>query len=157
MTHVHYRHKRSRGKRLINRAGAEGHDPTFANSFARSIIICNLNLSDLPASLFWEHQIVESANWNLTLAGSAVKNWEWRHCCNMLLCDESARDVWLVTNGNTKIKSEIIRAIEDLPDDATVEDAMERLYFLAKIERGLEQSESGETISHAEIKARFLR
>jgi hypothetical protein len=42
-----------------------------------------------------------------------------------------------------QIKSEIIRAIEDLPDDATVEDAMERLYFLAKIERGLEQSESG--------------
>ena len=56
-----------------------------------------------------------------------------------------------------QIKSEIIRAIADLPDDATVEDAMERLYFLAKIERGLEQSESGETVSHAEIKARFLR
>ena len=104
MTHVHYRHKRSRGKRLINRAGAEGHDPTFANSLARSIIICNLNLSDLLASLFWEHQIVESADWNLTLAGSAVKNWEWRHCCNMLLCDESAKDVSLVTNGNTTNK-----------------------------------------------------
>jgi hypothetical protein len=36
-----------------------------------------------------------------------------------------------------QIKSEIIHGIEDLPDDATVEDAMERLYFLAKIERGL--------------------
>jgi predicted transcriptional regulator len=56
-----------------------------------------------------------------------------------------------------QIKSEIIRAIEDPPDDATVEDAMERLYFLAKIERGLEQAESGETVSHAETKARFLR
>jgi hypothetical protein len=56
-----------------------------------------------------------------------------------------------------QVKSEIIRAIQDLPEDATVEDAMERLYFLAKIERGLEQSESGETISHEEIKARFLR
>ncbi|MEK6334295.1 MAG: hypothetical protein AABM67_05045 [Acidobacteriota bacterium] len=53
-------------------------------------------------------------------------------------------------------KTEIVRAIQDLPDDATVEDAMERLYFLAKIERGLEQSD-GETISHEEIKARFLR
>jgi len=41
------------------------------------------------------------------------------------------------------------------PDDATVEDAMERLYFLAKVERGIEQSE-GETISHQEIQARFL-
>ena len=54
-----------------------------------------------------------------------------------------------------QVKSEIVRAIQDLP--ATVEDAMERLYFLAKIERGLEQSESDETISHDEIKARFLR
>jgi hypothetical protein len=55
-----------------------------------------------------------------------------------------------------QVKTEIVRAIEDLPDDATVEDAMERLYFLAKVERGLEQSE-GETISHEEIKARFLK
>jgi hypothetical protein len=53
-------------------------------------------------------------------------------------------------------KTEIIRAIQDLPDDATVEDAMERLYFLAKIERGLEQSD-GETIAHEDIKARFLK
>ena len=56
----------------------------------------------------------------------------------------------------SQVKSDIVRVIQDLPEDATVEDAMERLYFLAKVERGLEQSE-GETISHEEIKARFLR
>ncbi len=56
-----------------------------------------------------------------------------------------------------QVKSEIVRAMQDLPEDATVEDAMERLYFLAKVERGLEQSETDETISHDEIKARFLR
>ncbi len=55
-----------------------------------------------------------------------------------------------------QVKNEIVRAIQDLPEDATVEDAMERLYFLAKIERGLEQSESNKSISHDEIKARFL-
>jgi len=55
-----------------------------------------------------------------------------------------------------QVKSEIVKAIQELPDDATVEDAMERLYFLAKIERGLEQSD-GETIAHEEIKARFLK
>ncbi len=54
------------------------------------------------------------------------------------------------------VKSDIVRVIQDLPEDATVEDAMERLYFLAKVERGLEQSE-GETISHEEVKARFLK
>lgn len=56
----------------------------------------------------------------------------------------------------TQVKAEMMRVIQDLPEDATFEDAMEQLYFLAKIERGLEQSE-GETISHEEIKARFLK
>ncbi len=56
-----------------------------------------------------------------------------------------------------QVKTEIVRAIQELPDDATVEDAMERLYFLAKIERGLKQSDAGKTISHDEIKAKFLK
>jgi hypothetical protein len=55
-----------------------------------------------------------------------------------------------------QLKSDIVRVIQDLPEDATVEDAMERLYFLAKVERGVEQSE-GETIPHEEIKARFSK
>lgn len=56
-----------------------------------------------------------------------------------------------------QIKSEILRAVQDLPEDATVEDAIERLYFLAKVERGLKQAEAGETIPHDEVKARFLK
>ena len=55
-----------------------------------------------------------------------------------------------------QLKSEIVRVIQELPDDATVEDAIEQLYFLAKIERGLAESE-GETIPHEEIKSRFLK
>jgi predicted transcriptional regulator len=46
---------------------------------------------------------------------------------------------------------------ESFSNDATVEDAMERLYFLAKIERGLEQSEAGLGLSHEDVKKRFLR
>jgi hypothetical protein len=34
---------------------------------------------------------------------------------------------------------------------------MERLYFLAKIERGLQQADSDETTSYDGIKARFIR
>jgi predicted transcriptional regulator len=56
-----------------------------------------------------------------------------------------------------QVKTAIVRAIQELPDDATVEDAMERLYFLAKVERGLEQSDNGETIPHEDIKAKFLK
>ena len=58
---------------------------------------------------------------------------------------------------SSQTKQDIVRAIQDLPEDATVEDAIERLYFLAKIERGLEQSEAGDTVSHDEIKSRFTR
>ena len=40
--------------------------------------------------------------------------------------------------------------MERLPDIATLEDAIERLCFLAKVEEGLRQSDAGETIPHAE-------
>jgi predicted transcriptional regulator len=57
---------------------------------------------------------------------------------------------------STGLKQKMVEAVEHLPDDATVEDAMERLYFLAKVERGLEQSEAGETVSHDDAKKRLL-
>jgi predicted transcriptional regulator len=56
-------------------------------------------------------------------------------------------------SGNTKDK--VLEQLEKLPSDATVEDAMERLYFLAKVERGLAESEAGQTVSHEEAKRRL--
>ena len=55
------------------------------------------------------------------------------------------------------MKQKILETVQQLPEDATVEDAMERLYFLAKLERGLQQSERGETIAHEDIKSRFTK
>ncbi len=52
-------------------------------------------------------------------------------------------------------KQRILEAVEQLPPDATVEDAMERLYFLAKIERGVAQADAGQTLSHEEVRARL--
>jgi predicted transcriptional regulator len=54
---------------------------------------------------------------------------------------------------NTKDK--VLEQLEQLPPDATVEDAMERLYFLAKVERGLAESDAGETVTHEEAKRRL--
>lgn len=54
-------------------------------------------------------------------------------------------------------KERVIDAIEGLPPDASIEDAMERLYFLAKIERGLAQADAGDTVTHEEAKKRLLR
>jgi predicted transcriptional regulator len=48
-----------------------------------------------------------------------------------------------------------LEALRSLPDDATLEDAIEQLCFLAKVEEGLRQSEAGELIPHEEIKRQF--
>jgi hypothetical protein len=59
--------------------------------------------------------------------------------------------------GSAGLKQKIIESVEHLPDDATVEDAMERLYFLAKIERGLEQADAGQGLAHEDVKKRLVR
>jgi predicted transcriptional regulator len=54
-------------------------------------------------------------------------------------------------------KSDIVRAVSELPDDATLDDAFERLFVLHKIERGLHEGEAGETMTQAEVEAHFRR
>ncbi|MGQ0570127.1 MAG: hypothetical protein ACT4P5_11490 [Armatimonadota bacterium] len=54
-------------------------------------------------------------------------------------------------------KQKVLEAIEKLPADATLEDAIERLVFLAKIERGLVELDAGKGVDHAEAKRRLLR
>ena len=47
-------------------------------------------------------------------------------------------------------KQKFLQVVERLPDTATLEEAIERLCFLAKVEEGLRQSDAGETVPHAE-------
>ena len=54
-------------------------------------------------------------------------------------------------------KEKIVRAVEELPENATIEDAIERLVFLHKIEIGLKQSQEGKTIPLDEVEARLKR
>lgn len=51
-------------------------------------------------------------------------------------------------------KEEILQALKSLPEDATVEDAMERLYLLSKIRRGLAQADAGQKVSQEEARRR---
>jgi predicted transcriptional regulator len=58
-----------------------------------------------------------------------------------------------VSQSSTK---QLIRDIVDkLPPETTVEEAMERLYVLAKIERGIAQADAGQTLSSEEVRARL--
>lgn len=54
-------------------------------------------------------------------------------------------------------KQKVMEAVRDLPDDASIEDAMQRLLFLAKIDRGIQQADSGQTISHAQVREKMAK
>ena len=58
---------------------------------------------------------------------------------------------------STSLKAKMANIIRDLPDDANIEDAMEKLLILHKIEKGIAQVEDGRTVSHEEAKHRLRR
>ena len=52
-------------------------------------------------------------------------------------------------------KQRVLKALEDLPDDAGVEEALDRLYLLYKVERGLRQADRGELLTQEEVRERM--
>ncbi len=52
-------------------------------------------------------------------------------------------------------KEQVIKLAQELPEDATLEDAMDRLFLLYKVERGIEQANSGQKVSQAEARRRM--
>ena len=54
-------------------------------------------------------------------------------------------------------KEKVIDVVADLPEDASIEDAMERLLFLAKVERGILQADAGQTMTHFQVKERMAK
>jgi hypothetical protein len=53
------------------------------------------------------------------------------------------------------IKSEAIKLIRDLPESATWDDLMYRIYVRQKIEAGLNDMRAGKVHSHAAIRKEF--
>lgn len=49
-------------------------------------------------------------------------------------------------------KEKVMESLQDLPDDVSIEDVMERLLFLSKIQEGIRQADAGHTLSHAQVK-----
>jgi predicted transcriptional regulator len=59
--------------------------------------------------------------------------------------------------GAVQTKQQILKAIDDLPDDAGVEHALDRLHLLYKVQRGLRQADRGELISQQEVRQRMAK
>lgn len=55
------------------------------------------------------------------------------------------------------IKEQVIELVKSLPDDATVEDVMEELYFKMQVDAGLAELDRGEGIPHEEVERRMAR
>ncbi len=55
------------------------------------------------------------------------------------------------------VQEKVTQAIKDLPADATLEQVMERLVLLAKIEKGIAQADAGQTVSHEEVVRRMAK
>jgi len=54
-------------------------------------------------------------------------------------------------------KERVIRAVKELPEDVSIEDVMERLLLLAKVEKGIKEADAGKTLSHLEVKERMAK
>lgn len=53
------------------------------------------------------------------------------------------------------VRDQIKQVLDELPPDATFEDAIERLVFLAKIDAGLAELDAGQGVPHDEVKRRL--
>ncbi len=54
-------------------------------------------------------------------------------------------------------KQEMVKAIQDLPEEATLEDGIQRLFVLLEIEKGLEDIKADRTITHEEMLERVKK
>ena len=63
-----------------------------------------------------------------------------------------------MTTGEKLTTKELVRrALDNLPDDVTLPDVIDRLYYLYQIQLGLEDIEAGRLIPHDEVKGQMAK
>ena len=55
------------------------------------------------------------------------------------------------------IKHEVVRMVNNLPDEVGYDEIMAEIYFRQKVDRSLKQIEEGKVISHEEAKKRISK
>ena len=55
------------------------------------------------------------------------------------------------------VKDEVIKMIQNMPEETSVEDIMAELYFRYQVEEGLKQLDEGQGIPHEEVEKRMRR
>lgn len=53
-------------------------------------------------------------------------------------------------------KSQVLKSMEDLPDEFSLDDLFDKLMFIEELHRSILQSERGEVSDHEDVKKRLL-
>jgi predicted transcriptional regulator len=63
----------------------------------------------------------------------------------------------MTTREKVTTKELVRRALDNLPDDVTMPEVIDRLYLLYDIQLGLEDIEAGRVVSHEAVKQHFAK
>ncbi|MBI5199505.1 MAG: hypothetical protein HZA09_05780 [Nitrospirae bacterium] len=55
------------------------------------------------------------------------------------------------------IKQQVIKMIQNLPDEVSLDDIMAELYFKLQVDAGLKELDEGKGISHEEVEKRMSK
>ena len=55
------------------------------------------------------------------------------------------------------LKEQVIKIIRDLPEEATIDDVMEELYFKTQVDAGLKELDEGKGIPHEEVQKQMSK
>ena len=57
----------------------------------------------------------------------------------------------------TLIKEQVLELVERLPDDFTLDEILDEIYFKAQVDAGLQELDEGKGIPHEEVKRRLSK
>jgi len=57
----------------------------------------------------------------------------------------------------TVVKEQVVEMVERLPDDFTIDDILDEIYFKSQVDAGLKELDEGKVISHEEVERRLSK
>ncbi len=78
-------------------------------------------------------------------------NWNNSYFLLPLKHDVTVKFLTTHVMAETTLKQKVMDSIDKLPQNATLDEIMEQIYFIHKIEVGLKQSKQGDVVKHEDL------
>jgi predicted transcriptional regulator len=56
-----------------------------------------------------------------------------------------------------RVKQQVIKLIQSMPDNVTVDDVMGELYFKLQVDAGLKELDKGKSVPHKKVEKKFSK